>query len=123
MLTESLDSNVKNVPAGLLRAAPAVARLRELIDAGARLNVGFVPDLVEAVRRYASVRRDGLTVDRALSQGSLIGGGPSPRVEALMRNLEADARAPKRIAEMALRYVGEIDAQGDPRQERMFGED
>lgn len=119
-LTEATDAGAKNVLAGLLRAAPDVARLRVLIEAGARQRVDFVPDLVEAVRRFTQAREEGMTVEQALGQGSLIGGEASPRVGELMRELERNARAPRRVADMVQRFVDEIDAQGDPRQAGMF---
>lgn len=122
MLTEATDSNVKNVLGGLLRAAREVARLRELIDAGARPQVDFVPDLVEAVRRFAGAREEGMTVQQALAQGDLMGGEASARVATLMREIETHARAPRRLAEMLRRLVEEIDGQGDPRQAGMFAE-
>jgi len=120
MMTESTDANVRNVLAGMLRAAPAVARLRDLLDAGARAGRDFVPDLVEAVRRFSDAREAGQKVDQALAQGSLIGGEASPQVAAIMHMLEADARAPKRIAENIRGMADEIDQAGDPRQAGMF---
>ncbi len=120
MLTEATDGNVKNILAGLLRAAPAVARVSELSQAGARGAVEFIPDLIDAVRRFSALREDGMTVKQALGQGSLIGGEAPPRVAELMTQLEADSRAPRRVAEMVQRLVDAIDAEGDPRQSSMF---
>ncbi len=120
MLTEATDGNVKNILAGLLRAAPAVARVRELSEAGARGAVDFIPDLIDAVRRFSALREDGMTVKQALGQGSLIGGEAPPRVAELMTQLEADSRAPRRVAEAVQRLVDAIDADGDPRQSSMF---
>ncbi len=123
MLTESPDGNVKNILAGMLRAAPEVARVRELIDAGARHKQDFTPDLVDAVRRYSALREQGMTVKQSQAQGDLMGDGPSPRVMEIMEQLEANARAPKRISDMLRDYVQEIDSQGDPRQAGMFNDE
>ena len=120
MLTESTDANVKNILTGMLRAAPEVARLRELVDAGARPQKDFVPDLVDAVRRFSALREKGMTVGQHRAQGDLMGDGPSARVVEIMEQLEANARAPKRIADMLRNFVEEIDGQGDPRQAGMF---
>lgn len=120
MMAEATDGNVRNVMAGLLRAAPAVAKVRELSEAGARGDAEFVPNLVEAVRRFADLREAGQRVNEYLSQGSLIGGQASPRVAELLRQLEIDSRAPRRIAEMVQRMAERIDAAGDPRQAGMF---
>lgn len=122
MMTESTDANVRNVLAGMLRAAPEVAHLRDLMDAGARSGRDFAPDLVEAVRRFSDAREQGMKVEQALAQGSLIGGEARPEVAALMRALEADSRAPKRIAEMIRGLVQEIDSGGDPRQASLLGD-
>lgn len=122
MMTESTDANVRNILAGMLRAAPDVARLRDLIDAGARSGRDFTPDLVEAVRRFSDAREQGMKVEQALAQGSLIGGEAPPEVARIMRALEADSRAPKRIADMIRGMVDEIDSGGDPRQSSLLGD-
>jgi hypothetical protein len=119
-MAEATDGNVRNVMAGLLRAAPAVAKVRELSEAGARGDVDFVPDLVEAVRRFSELREAGQRVDEYLSQGSLIGGEASPRVADLLRQLELDSRAPRRVADMVEGMADEIDAGGDPRQANLL---
>lgn len=121
-MAEATDGNVRNVMAGLLRASPIVAKVRELSEAGARGDVAFVPDLVEAVRRFSELREAGQKVDEYLSQGSLIGGEASPRVADLLRQLELDSRAPRRIAEMVEDMARRIDAEGDPRQASLLGE-
>lgn len=116
MLTESPDSNVQNVLKGLLRAAGDVARVRDLQQAGARGGDDYVPDLVEAVRRYAKARADGMRVDDVLAQATMFGGEASPRVAQIMRGMELDARAPRRIGEAVREMARQIDAAGDPRQ-------
>jgi hypothetical protein len=120
LMAESTDANVRNILGGMLRAAPEVAKLRNLLDAGTRAGRDFAPDLVEAVRRYSDAREQGMKVNEALSQGSLLGGEASEPVVALMRSLEADARAPKRIADMIRGLVDEIDKKGDPNQAGLF---
>lgn len=116
MLTEATDGNVKNILAGMLRASPTVARVRDLLQAGARNGADFVPELIDAVRRYSKAREDGMKVDQALAQVGMFGDEASPRVAAMMRELEDNARAPKRVAEMIQRLADEIDNAGDPRQ-------
>jgi hypothetical protein len=116
LMTEATDGGVRNILGGMLRAAPAVARLRDLLDAGARAGRDFTPDLVDAVRRFGDAREAGQKVEQYLQQGSLIGGEASPQVANLMREIERNARAPVRIADMIRALVDEIDAGGDPRQ-------
>lgn len=116
MLAESTDSNVRNVLAGLMRAAPDVARLRDLIDAGARHPLDMAPDMVRAVQEFSKLRADGMTVEQFLAQGSLLDDGIPPELRALLTGLQENARSPRRIGEMVRQLVDAIDAMGDPRQ-------
>ena len=120
MMAESIDANVKNVLAGMLRAAPGVARLKDLIEAGARHPVDITGDLVHAVRQFSKIRAEGMTVDQFLAQQSLFGSGITPEVNNMLIGLQENARAPKRIAEMIGRIVDAVDQLGDPRQHGMF---
>lgn len=120
MMAESTDANVKNILAGMLRAAPAVARLKDLIDAGARYPMDFTGDMVKAVRQFSQLRADGMTVDQFLSQLPLFDSGLSPEINNLLIGLQENARAPKRVAEMIGRMVDTIDQLGDPRQANLF---
>lgn len=120
LLTEATDGNVRNLLAGMLRAAPDVARVRTLLEAGARAGRDFVPDLVDAVRRFGAAREASQKVEQYLAQGSMFGGEAPPAVADLMRSLEKDSRAPTRIADMIRGLVAEIDQGGDPRQPSMF---
>lgn len=119
-LSESTNSNVRNVLAGLLRAAPEVARLQDLIAAGARQPIDLAPDLVRAVRELDTIRQEGRSLDDVLAQGDLLGGGMPPAVRTMLVGLAENARAPRRIAEMVQRMVQAVDALGDPRQASML---
>lgn len=120
MMAESTDANVKNILSGLLRAAPAVAKLRDLIEAGARYPMDISTDLIQAVRLFSQLRSDGMTVKQMLAQHGLFDSGPSPEVKNILVGLEENAKAPKRIAEMIGRYVDAVDRLGDPRQQGIF---
>jgi hypothetical protein len=120
MMAESTDANVKNILAGMLRAAPGVARLKDLIEAGARHPIDITGDLVQAVRQFSKIRAEGMTVDQFLAQQSLFDSGVTPEVNNLMIGLQENARAPKRVAEMIGRVVDSVDQLGDPRQAGMF---
>lgn len=122
MLAESTDSNVRNVLAGLMRAAPEVARLRDLQASGARAPMDIGGDIVQAVRQFSNLRAEGVSVDQFMAQGALIDTGIPAQVQTLMGGLQDNARAPRRIAEMIKQLVDTIDAMGDPRQASMFGD-
>lgn len=121
-LSESTNSNIRNILAGLLRAAPDVARLQDLIAAGARQPMDFAPDLVRAARELGSLRDRGITLDAYLAQGDLAGGGLTPEMNNLLVGLSENARSPRRVAEMVRAMVDTVDALGDPRQASMFGD-
>lgn len=121
-LSESTSSNIRNILAGLLRAAPDVARLQDLIAAGARQPMDFAPDLVRAARELGSLRDRGINLDAYLAQGDLAGGGLTPEMNNLLVGLSENARSPRRVAEMVRAMVGTVDALGDPRQSSMFGD-
>lgn len=121
-LSESTNSNIRNILAGLLRAAPDVARLQDLIAAGARQPMDFAPDLVRAARELGSLRDRGVTLDAYLAQGDLAGGGLTPEMNNLLIGLSENARSPRRVAEMVRAMVDTVDALGDPRQSSMFGD-
>ena len=122
MLSESTDSNVRNVLAGLMRAAPEVARLRDLTEAGARHPMDITGPVAQAVRVFSDLRRQGTTVEQHLAQGDLIDGGIPPEVHNLLVGLSETARAPSRVAAMLHQLVDQVDALGDPRQAGMFGD-
>jgi hypothetical protein len=121
MLTESTDSNVRNVLAGLMRAAPAVARLQDLATAGARAPVDLGASIGRAAREFAALRAQGRTVEQALEQNALFD-GMSPDMQALLKGIAQHANAPKRLGEMVGRLVDAVDALGDPRQRGIFDE-
>jgi hypothetical protein len=113
-VAESLDPGTKNVLNGLSRAAPDVAKLQDMAAAGAREAPTWVPDLVDAVRRFSDAREAGQSVQQYLGQGSLLGGEASPAVAALMQQIEAFSRAPRRLADHIRALVRE--SMKDPRQ-------
>jgi hypothetical protein len=122
MLTESTDANVKNVLAGMLRAAPAIARLREMIAEGGRYGPDLAPDLVQAVRKFSQLRSEGMSVEQYEAQGDFFGnGGLTPDARRLLRTIGENARAPKRMAEFLQRYADAVEALGDPRQADLMG--
>lgn len=122
MMAEATDANVKNVLAGMLRAAPAVARLREMIAEGGRYGPDFAPDLSAAARKFSQLRSEGMTVEQFEAQGDFFGGGGlSPKARELLQVIGENARAPKRMGEFLQRYVVAVDAMGDPRQADLMG--
>lgn len=116
MLTESTDSNVRNILAGLLRAAPDVARLRDLQQAGARQPIDVAGEVAGAARQFSSLRSSGQTVEQFLGQSSLIDGPPRAELATLLQGLSDNARSSKRVAELVRTLTRSVDSMGDPRQ-------
>jgi ddrB-like ParB superfamily domain len=121
-LSESTNSNIKNILAGLLRAAPDVAKLQDLIASGARQPMDFAPDLVRAVRELSDLRAKGVSVEQHLTQGSMFDGGLPAELNNLLVGLSENARSPKRIAEMVKSMVQAVDNLGDPRQASLLSD-
>ena len=122
MMAESTDVNVRNILAGMLRAAPSVARLRDLIEAGARRPIDISSDLVQAVHTFSQLRAEGKTLAQYLRQDSLIDVPISPEVHNLLVGLGENAKSSKRVGEMISRMVDSVDRLGDPRQAGIFNE-
>lgn len=122
MLTESTDANVRNILAGMLRAAPEVAKLADLAEAGARQNADIAGPLVESVRLFSQLRSEGRTVAQFLAQGNMFGDTLDPKIASMLEAVAADSRSPKRIAEMIGGMVDTVHALGDTRQMGMFGD-
>ncbi len=122
MMAEATDVNVKNVLAGMLRAAPRVAQVIDLQDAGARPAGDFTASIVEAVRKFSQLRADGMTVEHYLAQRGMFDDGLSPQAETMLQQLSADSRAPRRVADMITARADAVDGLGDPRQAGMFDE-
>lgn len=117
-MAEATDPAGKNIISGMLRAAPDVAKLRNLVEGGAREQPTWIEPLVEAVRRFGDAREAGQTVSQYLAQGSLLGGEASPAVSTMMQNLEAFSRAPRRLADHIKALARE--SSKDPRQTELL---
>ena len=121
-LTEAIDSNVKNVLAGMVRAAPEVARLRDLQAEGARHAIPVFDDFAEAVREFQAMRTAGMTMAQREAQAGLFGDSLPAPVRNLIVGLEENSRAPRRMAELISHMARTVDAAGDPRQGGLFGD-
>ena len=120
MMAESTDVNIKNILNGMLRAAHAVARLRERISDGARYNLDIAPNIVKAVREFSDIRAKGYSVEQYLAQQDMFDVGMTPELNNLLIGLQENSKAPKRIADMINQFVKTVDNLGDPRQAGMF---
>ena len=120
MMLESTDANIKNILNGMLRAAPAVARLREMISEGGRYPIDISPDLVKAVREYSDMRKNGYSLEQYLAQQDMFDISMTPEMQKLITGLQENARSPKGIADFINSFVRAVDNLGDPRQADVF---
>ena len=120
---ESTDANIRNVLAGMTRAAPRrSARLRDLIARGrAAPRRISAPDLADAVRHFAQLRSERgarsmiILLRSTPSTRRPPSGGPCSKRSA---NIPG---APVRLADYITSLVDDVDRLGDPRQADMFG--
>ena len=104
----------------MLRAAPAVARLREMISEGGRYPIDISPDLVKAVREYSDMRKNGYSLEQYLAQQDMFDLSITPEMQKLITGLQENARSPKGIADFINSFVRAVDNLGDPRQADML---
>lgn len=121
-MVESLDSNVRNVGAALLRVAPQVAKTREAINEGALHDADLTPDLMAAVEELSTLKDKGTSVTEALAQAGMFGDKLTPESRELLAFMDENIRSPRRIAEFIQSYLDALSAAGNPAQGSMFGD-
>jgi len=119
-MVESTDDNVRSITAGLMRAAPAVAKLRDKVAAKALHDLDITPELVRAIEEFSRLRDEGTSVGAWLAQADIFGEGIPPEVVELLGFLEDNARSPRRIAEFMERYLQAAESLGTPLQGTIF---
>lgn len=119
-LVESLDSGMANLSKALVRAAPKVAKVKELMAAGAARDMDITSTLVNAVAELENMRRDGISLAQFLSQARLLD-KLSPELVEVLSFLDANLRAPNRISAFIEGYYQQVEALGDQRTADMFG--
>jgi hypothetical protein len=120
-LAESPDSNIRNITAGMVRAAPDFARLTEGIAAGDRHDLSIASDIAAAARKLSALREEGNQVADYLAQGELFAPELTPEARELLRVFAQHSRSAARIGEFLQDYVRTVDALGSPKQEALFG--
>ena len=119
-LVESLDSGMANLSKALVRAAPKVARVKDLMAAGAARDMDVTATLIKAVAEIETMRKNGLSMADFLAQARMFD-QLSPELVEVLAFLDANLRSPNRIAAFIELYYQKIEALGDPRTLDMFG--
>ncbi|MBL8321631.1 MAG: lytic transglycosylase domain-containing protein, partial [Acinetobacter sp.] len=107
----------------LLRAAPQLAQLGDLVKQGGRHSNTIAQDLAQAAQKLSDLKANGIRVDDYLNQGQLIDDGLSPGAKDFLNVFDQNSRSAKGISENIQGKIDEVEAKGDPRQGSLFGHD
>jgi len=121
-LAENLDDDGKTVLNALLRAAPQLAQLDDLVKQGGRHSNSIAQDLAQAAQKLSDLKKNGLTVEDYLNQGQLIDDGLAPGARDFLNVFDQNKRSAKAIGENIQSKIDEIESMGDPRQGSLFGD-
>ena len=121
-LVESLDDHMRNVGRALVKAAPKIAQVRELIKSGAAQDLDISGQINRAVDDLVKMRQSGMSLADFLAQANLFTEQKSaPEVLEILAFLDGNLRSPNRIADFLSGYYGMVESLGSPKQGDMFG--
>ncbi|WP_151838160.1 MULTISPECIES: transglycosylase SLT domain-containing protein [unclassified Acinetobacter] len=120
-LSENLDDDSKTVLNALLRSAPQLAQLGDLVKQGGRYSNTIASDLAQAAQKLSDLKANGLRVDDYLNQGQLIDDGLSDGAKSFLSTFDQNKRSTKGISDQIQSEIDRVDAMGDPRQGSLFG--
>lgn len=121
-LAENLDEDGKNILNSLLRAAPQLAQLADLVKQGGRHQNTIASDLAQATQKYSDIKASGSNIRDYLDQGQLIDDGLSAGARDFLNVFDSNKRSAKAIGDNIQSKINEVEAKGDPRQGSLFGE-
>ncbi|MBF9225254.1 transglycosylase SLT domain-containing protein [Acinetobacter baumannii] len=121
-LSENLDDDSKNVLNALLRAAPQLSQLNDLVKQGGRFENSISQDLAQAAQKLTDLKANGLQVRDYLNQGQLIDDGLSDGARRFLEVFDNNRKSAKAISESINSEIQAIENMGDPRQGSLFGE-
>ncbi|MDP7924431.1 transglycosylase SLT domain-containing protein, partial [Acinetobacter baumannii] len=121
-LSENLDDDSKNVLNALLRAAPQLSQLNDLVKQGGRFENSISQDLAQAAQKLTDLKANGLQVRDYLNQGQLIDDGLSDGARRFLEVFDNNRKSAKAISEAINSEIQAIENMGDPRQGSLFGE-
>lgn len=121
-LSENLDDDSKNVLNALLRAAPQLSQLNDLVKQGGRFENTISQDLAQAAQKLTDLKANGLQIRDYLNQGQLIDDGLSDGARRFLEVFDNNRKSAKAISESINSEIQSIENMGDPRQGSLFGE-
>lgn len=121
-LSENLNEDGKNILNAMLRSAPQLKQLNDLVSQGGRHKNSIASDLAQAAQKYSDIQASGQTVKDYLDQGQLINDGLSNGAKDYLRLFDENKRSSKKIGDVIQQHIDEVHNQGDPRQGSLFGD-
>lgn len=121
-LSENLDDDSKNVLNALLRAAPQLSQLNDLVKQGGRFENSISRDVAQAAQKLSDIKANGQTVRDYLDQGQLIDDGLSDGARGFLEVFDNNRKSAKAIGESISSEIQAIESMGDPRQGSLFGD-
>lgn len=121
-LSENLDDDSKNVLNALLRAAPQLSQLNDLVKQGGRFENSISKDLAQAAQKLSDIKANGQQVRDYLDQGQLIDDGLSDGARRFLEVFDNNRKSAKAIGESINTEIQSVENMGDPRQGSLFGE-
>lgn len=121
-LSENLDDDSKTVLNALLRAAPQLAQLNDLVKQGGRHSNTLADDLAQAAQKLSDLKANGQNVPDYLNQNQLIDDGLSDGAKAFLNVFDSNKRSAKAISDNIQSEIDRIEGMGDPRQGSLFGD-
>lgn len=121
-LSENLDDDSKTILNALLRAAPQLAQLGDLVKQGGRHSNTIAQDLAQAAQKLSDLKANGQTVPDYLNQGQLLEDGLSDGAKQFLNVFDTNKRSAKAISDNIQSEIDRIEGMGDPRQGSLFGD-
>jgi len=121
-LSENIGEEGKTVLNALLRSAPQLAQLSDLVKQGGRHVNTIAKDLAAAAQKLSDLKANGLKVNDYLNQGQLIDDGLSTGAKDFLKVFNDNNRSSKAINDHIKSKIDEVDAMGDPRQGSLFAD-
>ncbi len=106
----------------MLRSAPQLAQLGDLVKQGGRHSNSIAKDLAHAAQKLSDLKANGQTVQDYLNQNQLLDDGLSDGAKQFLNVFDTNKRSAKGISENIQSEIDRIEGMGDPRQGSLFGD-
>lgn len=120
-LTESADTGIKNIEAGIFGSLGKMAQAKQLVASGARPALDVTDDVARAAQVLARLRAEGQTVRDFLAQGTLGGRDLTPFQEQLLEAFDQYGRSGKRVQTFLRGMAQEVIDAPEPGQSSFLG--